>query len=106
MGISTNLKVVQKNSRFSPFFWPAFRRLFLGNDSCECRNRGIPSNHATRLRTAPSGSSEPIPFPSLEGQLWLGRLGTDIGAELRNDGVSDHVLERCGSKLWTIHIAL
>jgi hypothetical protein len=32
MSISTKMKVVQKNSWFSLFLWPAFRRLFLGDD--------------------------------------------------------------------------
>jgi hypothetical protein len=33
MGSSTKMKVVQKNSWFSLFLWPAFRRLFLLDDN-------------------------------------------------------------------------
>jgi hypothetical protein len=32
MGSSTRIKVMQKNSWLSLFFWPAFRRLFLLDD--------------------------------------------------------------------------
>jgi len=33
MGISKKMKVAQKNSWFSLYLWPAFRRLFLGDNT-------------------------------------------------------------------------